>query len=355
MRCPTLNELPPPPPGKTGWPFDRAQDKPWTEESPQLPDTMPDGSPWPRISIVTPSYNQAQFIEETIRSVLLQGYPDLEYIIIDGSSTDQSVDIIRKYEPWLAYWVSEPDYGQAHAINKGFQRATGDILAWLNSDDVYRVGVLYAAAATFQRHPKAGLVYGHAASCDQDGTPSGRLYGRSFDLAEMITGSSPVAQPSAFFRRDVFHNVGGLDESLHFILDVDLWLRFGLASEAVFVDEVWSDFRHHPSSKTEQGILPFRKEYYQIIRRAFESSQLPARFYGKRKSILARLLMQLAVLNYKIARDTQGRLYALRALWQDTSILKDARQRKLLLLCLIGRQWVLRLISWRARILSVER
>ena len=118
MRCPTINELPSPPPGKRGWP--------WTEDSPQLPDTMPDGSPWPKISIVTPSLNQGPFIEETIRSVLLQGYPNLEYIIMDGGSTDESIEIIKKYEPWLAYWESEPDRGQSHAINKGFQRASGD-------------------------------------------------------------------------------------------------------------------------------------------------------------------------------------------------------------------------------------
>ena len=109
MRCPTLNELAPPPLGKTGWP--------WTEESSQLPDTTPDGRPWPRISIVTPSFNQGQFIEETIRSVLLQCYPNLEYIIIDGGSIDESVDIIRRYEHRLAYWVSEPDRCQVHAIN----------------------------------------------------------------------------------------------------------------------------------------------------------------------------------------------------------------------------------------------
>ena len=105
MHCPTLAELPPPPPDKTGWP--------WSEESPPLPATMPDGSPWPRISIVTPSYNQGQFIEETIRSVLLQGYPNLEYIVMDGGSTDNSVEIVRNYNSWLAYWVSEPDRGQA--------------------------------------------------------------------------------------------------------------------------------------------------------------------------------------------------------------------------------------------------
>ena len=114
MRCPSLRELPTPPPGKTGWP--------WTEESAQLPEQMPDGSVWPRISIVTPSFNQAAFVEETIRSVLLQGYPSLEYFIIDGASSDSSVELIKKYERWLTGWVSERDRGQSHAINKGFAR-----------------------------------------------------------------------------------------------------------------------------------------------------------------------------------------------------------------------------------------
>src|SRR5262245_4883167 len=142
MRCPTLFDLPPPPAGKTGWP--------WTVETPPLPAQRPHDTPWPRISIVTPSYNQCEFIEETLRSVLLQGYPDLEYIVIDGGSTDGAVDIIRKYAPWLTHWVSEPDRGQAHAINKGFDFASGLVLNWLNSDDVFapealgHVGELFA-------------------------------------------------------------------------------------------------------------------------------------------------------------------------------------------------------------------
>src|SRR5262245_48085578 len=127
MRCPTLAELPPPPAGKSGWP--------WTAETRALPSYRPDGSVWPRLSIVTPSYNQGEFIEETIRSVLLQGYPNLEYIIMDGRSDDNSVDIIKKYEPWLASWSSEKDAGQADAINRGMANASGAYLNWLNSDD----------------------------------------------------------------------------------------------------------------------------------------------------------------------------------------------------------------------------
>jgi glycosyltransferase involved in cell wall biosynthesis len=140
MRCPTLAELPPPPPGKTGWP--------WTEECPQLPDTRPDGSPWPRITIVTPSYNQGEFIEETIRSVLLQGYPDLEYFIMDGGSTDESVDKIIQYQAWLSHWCTGKDSGQADAITKALERASGIWFHNVNSDDVLLPNALQRIGST---------------------------------------------------------------------------------------------------------------------------------------------------------------------------------------------------------------
>lgn len=139
MQCPTLLELPPPPRGRTGWP--------WTIESKRLPEKMPDGRPWPRIFIVTPSYNQGQYIEETIRSVLLQGYPDLEYIIMNGGSTDGAVDVIRKYETWLTHWQSGPDGGQGTAINGGFARVTGVYFQWINSDDLLMRQALFTVAS----------------------------------------------------------------------------------------------------------------------------------------------------------------------------------------------------------------
>src|SRR5579872_1583448 len=128
MRCPSLQELPPPPPGRIGWP--------WTEASAPLPATMPDGEAWPGISVITPSFNQARFVEGTLRSVLLQGYPNLEYSVLDGGSTDGSVDIIKKYAPWLKQWVSAPDGGQSAAINRGLQSSSGLFATWINSDDL---------------------------------------------------------------------------------------------------------------------------------------------------------------------------------------------------------------------------
>jgi len=152
INMPKLKNLPPSPQGRVGWP--------WTEESPELPDSMPNGKPWPKISIVTPSYNQGQFLEETIRSVLLQGYPNLEYIIIDGGSTDNSVKIIKEYEPWLACWVSEPDRGQSQAINKGFKKATGEIITWICSSDSYVPNAFQKISLIFADNQSVGAISG---------------------------------------------------------------------------------------------------------------------------------------------------------------------------------------------------
>src|SRR5918996_5491103 len=207
MRCPTLSQLLPPSPGKIGWP--------WTEESAQLPETMPDGCVWPRISIVTPSYNQGQFIEETIRSVLLQGYPSFEYIVIDGGSTDDSKEIIQKYEPWLTYWVSEPDRGQAHAINKGFARATGDIIQWVNSDDLLTPGALAEVGRLISLNPGA-MIAGGCENFWADGKSEIKYnYGLSREgLIAFWRREASYEQRSLFTPCRVMDECGGLDETL---------------------------------------------------------------------------------------------------------------------------------------------
>jgi glycosyltransferase involved in cell wall biosynthesis len=251
MRCPTLTELPPPPPGRTGWP--------WTEESPQLPDTMPDGNRWPRISIVTPSFNQGQFIEETIRSVLLQGYPDLEYIIIDGASTDNSVDIIKKYERWLTYWVSEKDNGQADAINKGWKRATGDILAWINSDDIYMKDALGSVALVSAAYSHRAFLYGDCYQTDENSEVLNIWEGRHCEYQEFLKcwinnhptrGRYFLPQPSTFVTRSILNDVGMLDAGLYYPMDYDLWLRIAKRGYKFHhLPKVLATYRFHRASK----------------------------------------------------------------------------------------------------------
>ncbi|MBD2039813.1 glycosyltransferase family 2 protein [Microcoleus sp. FACHB-672] len=245
-RCPTLSELPLPSAGKTGWP--------WTQESSQLPDTMPDGSPWPRVSIVTPSYNQGQFIEETIRSVLLQGYPNIEYIIIDGGSTDNSLEIIRKYEQWISYWVSEPDSGQSHAINKGFNKATGEIFGWLNSDDYYHPGGLATLVQLRQKQPDCVAWVGANQEIDITGKPLRSLTPRVGNKAQIGDWGTQVEahfhQPSCLFSAKQFAAIGGVNERLEYALDVELWMRLAETGNFATTGEIISYPRIYPEAKT---------------------------------------------------------------------------------------------------------
>lgn len=245
MRCPTLSELPAPQPGKTGWP--------WTKESSRLSDRMADGSTWPRISIVTPSYNQGQFIEETIRSVLLQGYPNLEYVILDGGSTDDSVDVIKKYEPWLAYWTSEQDRGQSHAINKGLEKATGEILAYINSDDVYLEDA-FAGVANTMNPVRSQLLFGDLGLIQgMDWASLNILRKTGIGRKEILFGGTPLPQPSSFWTKTLWERVGAFDENLHFAMDYDLMLRM-LADgvELAYIPQALSVERRHGLQKSSQ-------------------------------------------------------------------------------------------------------
>lgn len=244
MRCPTLSELPPPPTGKTDWP--------WTEESPQLPDTMPDGSPWPKVGVVTPSYNQGQFIEETIRSVLLQGYPNLEYIIIDGGSTDSSVGIIRKYEQWLAYWESKRDEGQADAINRGFARSSGDIMAWINSDDTYEPQALPRIVQGLLEHPNYQIAHGDAWYVDESGHRLAKCgYIQPSFTFRYLVNRDPIVQPTSFWHRELWERIGPLRVDLNWGFDWEWYIRVRRHTEFLFVPEHVANYRVHSRSKTK--------------------------------------------------------------------------------------------------------
>jgi glycosyltransferase involved in cell wall biosynthesis len=214
-RC-TLADLPAPPPGRHGWP--------WDEAPSAMAETAPDGKTWPLISIVTPSYNQGQYIEETIRSVLLQGYPALEYFIIDGGSTDDTVEIIRKYEPWLSGWVSERDSGQSEAINKGFSRCSGEIFNWMCSDDVIASGALETVARCFVAKPEIGAVAG-ACFCQYDDEPEKNIV-RKVDWKgwELTPYSAAIWQPSCYFRRNLVKRSQLARTDLHYCMDRELWI-----------------------------------------------------------------------------------------------------------------------------------
>ena len=178
----------------------------------------------PKISVVTPSYNQAEFLEETICSVLNQGYLNIEYIIIDGGSTDGSVDIIKKYEKHLTYWVSEPDNGQTHALNKGFRRCTGDLVGWQNSDDYYLPGAFKAVADAYQM-VEADVYFGHKWNVDINGNLLREMRYTPFSkLAHVYEGCS-AANQSMFWRRELFGKCGYLDEKLHYAMDFEWFLR----------------------------------------------------------------------------------------------------------------------------------
>jgi glycosyltransferase involved in cell wall biosynthesis len=270
----TSDDLPPPPPGKTGWP--------WTEqtappaEAPRA-DVGANGAAWPRVTIVVPSFNQGQYLEETLRSILLQAYPDLELIVVDGGSTDGSVDVIRKYERHVAWWVSERDKGQSHAINKGFARATGAIRGYLASDDLLEPGALQAVARAFgagspgaAKALKADWVVGHV-RYREDGVGSWPLRADEENSFADWFLHCPIPQPGSFWSAELHNLAGEFREDLHYYFDYEFWLRlrFIHGRRPSVLDRQLAVYRLHPQSKTVANNAAFHVEG-RMIRASYE-------------------------------------------------------------------------------------
>jgi glycosyltransferase involved in cell wall biosynthesis len=241
-----------------------------------------------KVSIVTPSLNQAAYLESTIRSVVDQDYDGIEYIIVDGGSTDGSIDVIRRYEDYLAYWSSESDTGQSDAICKGFGRATGDIFAWINSDDMYEPGAIRRAVEVFRHNPSSVLVYGDYYLLYPNGA---RLLKRkiSFDYSVCLYSYLMVPQPSAFWRREAYQDLGGLSRDLHYAMDYDLFLRFARRhgeKNIQHVREPLSTYRLHMESKTMSHVADFKRECREVRSRL--TNEPSAILWLKKKLYLAR-------------------------------------------------------------------
>ena len=267
---------------------------------------------YPLVSIVTPSYNQAQFIEETLLSVKGQDYPNLEHIVIDGGSTDGTVDILRRYEDeYNLRWVSEPDEGQSDAINKGFRMAKGEIIGWVNSDDTYMPGAVSAAVNHLRQNPTLGWLYGDVYWIDEDSYVLREAKGEPFDLKKLICKEFHPIQPTAFFRHQTLKSIGYLDTSLHFVMDTDLFIRLGVEYQAGYIPQVLATRRLHAQAKSVGLITDFAPEVTLILDKLFSNDDLPEDIASARD------------LSYRIARK-YAYMYAGIA-YLDSRRMKQAR------------------------------
>lgn len=225
---------------------------------------MTRGKSYPLVSVVTPSFNQGEFLEDTIRSVLAQDYPAIEYIIVDGGSTDTSIDIIKRYSSDITWWVSEPDEGQASAINKGMSQAKGEIVAWLNSDDLYLPGAISSAANEFLADPQIGMVYGNAVTINEKGCPIRELIFPDWTIEDFIQFRI-ICQPAVFMRRSLYEKVSGLNPDYHFMLDHHLWIRIASQTPIKHVSALWAAARHHQAAKNVSQSSGFGRETLQVL------------------------------------------------------------------------------------------
>jgi len=283
MTQASIGSLPVSPQNKSGWP--------WTEESKPLPEKMPDGRSWPKISIVTPSYNQGEFLEETIRSILLQNYPNLEYIIIDGGSADNSVEIIKKYEPWLTYWVSEKDDGQADAVNKGLTQSTGEIKGWLNSDDYYEREIFSKVASEIDARRNKYILHGVTRAIDKDGNKIRVWHTRTANFYSLISQYRLCQigglvympnQPSVFWHKKVYENIGSLNKELKYVMDYEYWMRMLKRGYRFYaIDQIISNYRFHGAAKNPDGWKNCLMGWKQIGGKYFSELPLIKKFFVK--------------------------------------------------------------------------
>lgn len=269
----------------------------------------------PLVTIVTPSYNQAEFLEETIESVLAQEYPNLEYIIVDGGSNDGSVEIIRRYEDRLAWWVSEPDGGQAAALNKGFARGTGELLGWINSDDTLLPHAISRAAEVLAGDPELLFVYGAVIEIDDRSRRVGYSPPVHADVDDMVRRCNyAIGQQGSLFRRRALEQVGPLNEDSHWLFDTEFFLRIILAGNVARIDDALATYRLHADSKTMGGPLIKAGDYVRMYDGLFAGDTLPRELRPLEDEGRSNAYLWAATLYYNGRENALARKYLLRGL-----------------------------------------
>jgi glycosyltransferase involved in cell wall biosynthesis len=294
----------------------------------------------PKVTIVTPSYQQAAYLEQTICSVLDQDYPHIEYMVIDGGSNDGSLEIIQRYAARLAYWVSERDSGQAEAINKGFRRAAGDIVAWVNSDDYYLPGAVSRAVAVLEAEPELGLVYADVLAVDGAGRPVNRMRYGDWGLAGLMSFRM-IGQPSVFMRRPVLEEAGLLREDMGYLLDHDLWLRIAARAPVKYVPEMWSAARYHAAAKNVAQTEKFCQEAYRVAESLPSDPLLAPHYHLLRRQVMAGLYrLDGWYLSEGGKPGRSLRSYARSLRYDPRPALRDWRRVGGTLLAALGLRWV---------------
>jgi glycosyltransferase involved in cell wall biosynthesis len=280
----------------------------------------------PRVSIVTPSFNQGEFIEETIRSVLLQNYPNLEYIIIDGGSTDNTLEIIKRYEPWLSYWVSERDHGQADAINKGFSKCTGTYIGWLNSDDYLYQGAIGAAVQSFASDSSIDMVFGDVDEGWSGETSVRKRYGKERAFSEMLrTLDVSIPQQGSLWKRTVLDSVGMLDARWHVVLDREFFHRISERCVVRHIPATLAYFRYHTNSKSSSMIRQWLNELPRMYSEFFAKPDLTQEIRKLKHEAMGSVFVTCASLAMRCKDPALALRYAARALQTDPRLLLRGR------------------------------
>lgn len=286
----------------------------------------------PFISIVTPSYNKGRFIEETILSIRNQTYPRIEHIIIDGCSTDDTLEILKKYEgTYNMQWISEPDKGQSDAVNKGWRMAKGKILAYLNADDTYMPWAVETAVKFFDEHPDIMMVYGDCDFINEHSEVIRQYRAGEFDLKKMLYHENNVPQPTVFFKRAVLKEVGYLDTNLHMAMDHDFWIRISLKFKIGYIHRLLANFRMYPGTKTVSKGYMIGSEHLYILDKTFANPELPRAMRAVKRLAYSNAHLSAGMGNYSQRQMKQAQKHLLKSV-----MLYPPQLRKpLVIICLV--------------------